>query len=921
MRKVLGGLIFLTLCAVQLLQAQDIQNMGFVLSNGLEIRSFLNAEGDVLPFPANKPLCSFLIAGERFTTADAEVEQEYGEFVLKFPGSLEARVQSLGGGNPGYKVRISFTNTAFDTVVLENLVPFGEAEDHVYITGKGPWSLARAYLFRKDQEPVNVILPDNAWEMGYVSFPLDDHQLQLAAIARRIEVKGGEKKRYETHLFPGGTVVFDIYAELFSGEWQQGLRLMFQDRYLHDLRVFKEELYEREDQKWIRSQYVMLEQFAWDREWFERFRNRYEIFEKLDAYEKHLGKIDVFGIWPTWPRLGLDPRNQWDLHQDLPGGLSALRAISDSLKKRDTRFFLAYNPWDESTRQSNPYTGLAALIQATNADGVVLDTRGRSNDELQRAADSVKSGVVMYSEGMAVPQDMPGIISGRVHNAIKMAPPLNLNKLIRPDFGIFRVLDVGEDVLHREIAVAFFNGYGSELNLFRPGRGDQYEDDLDFLGRTSLLLRQNSSAFQDKDWVPLYASSGSRTWVNKWQSGGKEVYTILSLDPQGFDELLIPCEPSTEKRYISLWRHEELTPGNAPRGSLLPVQTKPYLNRYSGTRWEGSLDCVAVFPRLLQAERKGDSLFVQSDKMGVLKVWAGNPSYQTPVYSEEDRQLVVSLTKLFKTRREKLVIQLLDDGELLDELILEGPGSIPWLISRKEKSRLRTREAEGMVLIPADSIGMTLVNNDNFIPYPRWPEKVYVDSFLMDIYPVTNLEYYRFMEATDYRPIDTTNFLKHWQHGKYPQGQENYPVVYVSYEDAASFARWKGKRLPSEAEWQLAAQGTDGRQWPWGNEFHGTKCNNAFGRPTPVDAFERGASLYGVVDLVGNVWQMTHDLYFNGNYYFNIIRGGSYFNPQSSWWYIKGGPQPLQKTQLQLLVAPSYDRSETVGFRCVRDVR
>jgi len=144
--------------------------------------------------------------------------------------------------------------------------------------------------------------------------------------------------------------------------------------------------------------------------------------------------------------------------------------------------------------------------------------------------------------------------------------------------------------------------------------------------------------------------------------------------------------------------------------------------------------------------------------------------------------------------------------------------------------------------------------------------------------------------------------------------------VYVSYEDMKAYATWAGKRLPSQAEWQLAAQGTDGRKWPWGNEFHGTSCNNSFGRPTPVDAFPKGKSPYNVMDMVGNVWQMTGDMYFNGNNYFSIIRGGSYFNPESSWWYVKGGPQPLDKTQIMLLVSPGYDRSPTVGFRCAKDV-
>jgi formylglycine-generating enzyme required for sulfatase activity len=146
-------------------------------------------------------------------------------------------------------------------------------------------------------------------------------------------------------------------------------------------------------------------------------------------------------------------------------------------------------------------------------------------------------------------------------------------------------------------------------------------------------------------------------------------------------------------------------------------------------------------------------------------------------------------------------------------------------------------------------------------------------------------------------------------------------VVYVSIEDARAYAEWSGKRLPTEVEWQYAAQGTDGRLWPWGEEFHGTKCNNSFERPTPVDAFPKGRSPFKVEDMVGNVWQLTNDVYDNGSYRFVIMRGGSYYNPASSWWYVKGGPQPLDKTQMLLMVSPGFDRSATVGFRCVVDAK
>ncbi|MBD3411156.1 MAG: SUMF1/EgtB/PvdO family nonheme iron enzyme, partial [Ignavibacteriales bacterium] len=78
---------------------------------------------------------------------------------------------------------------------------------------------------------------------------------------------------------------------------------------------------------------------------------------------------------------------------------------------------------------------------------------------------------------------------------------------------------------------------------------------------------------------------------------------------------------------------------------------------------------------------------------------------------------------------------------------------------------------------------------------------------------------------------------------------------------------------------------------------------------------------FGVADLVGNVWQMTNDVYDDVTYYFQILKGGSFFKPTSSWWYVEGGPHNVRRQQMLLMVSPGYDRQATVGFRCVKDAK
>jgi formylglycine-generating enzyme required for sulfatase activity len=902
------------------LRSQTIRKIYLSYDAGLNADSITLSDNSNLIFKRKKPVLSFLLDEKIINTGRINAGVENSAFLLSVDSKLKLTLKSTDSTQVVWDCE--FRNISGDTITIGNVVPFGSDNESVNITGMGPSDLARAYLFRPGYRPLRVILPDNAWELGYTSFKINDTS-SLCAVSRRLITNRGEKRRYTTVLPPNATVNFRVWFEIYRGEWQNGLRTMFRDKYLYDLEKFDNSLYNRKDLAWIRECYIIVLQMAWDREFFDRNTGRYTYPEVLKKGMRQFGKIDIYGIWPTWPQLGLDQRNQWDLYRDLPGGTAQLRNFIRLSHQNDTRFFISYNPWDKSTREEDHFIGMAQLIKETEADGVVLDTQGSSSLDLQSAADSVKKGVIMYSEGMAVPEDMPGIISGRVHNAIYLSPELNLNKLIKPDFSIFRVCDVGEDLIHREIAIAFFNGYGTELNMFRPGgRDDAYRADLEYLARTTLILRQNNDAFLDLNWTPLLETTVDDVFVNKWSSGEKNIYTILNMRYAGTSGKLFSTAADSSKHYLSLWYHEDIIPFSANGSTSITVKTEGWPESVSGTRKEGSVDCIAELPLLLKSSIAGDSLRISSSVPGRLLIWKGNPSYEAD-YKEFKlhSDTVVSVKGLFGYHEGKIVLQLLENKCLRDENIVYSEGGKPWLVSKLTRTDRTGKLLDNMVLIPGTDFSFSVTAEDDFVPYPPVSGLlVRVDSFLIDKYPVTNAQYYEFISKSGYKPVDTTRYLRHWEYGIYKPGTETYPVVNISYEDMTAYAKWAGKRLPTQAEWQLAAQGNDKRLWPWGNEFHATFCNNAFGKFTPVDAFPKGGSPYGVMDMVGNIWQMTNDMYFNGSYYYTIIRGGSYYRPESSWWYIKGGPQPLDKTQMMLLISPGFDRNATVGFRCVKDI-
>jgi gamma-glutamyl hercynylcysteine S-oxide synthase len=203
-------------------------------------------------------------------------------------------------------------------------------------------------------------------------------------------------------------------------------------------------------------------------------------------------------------------------------------------------------------------------------------------------------------------------------------------------------------------------------------------------------------------------------------------------------------------------------------------------------------------------------------------------------------------------------------------------------------------------------------------------KEIDIKMFLIDRCPVTNLQFKRFLDASGYRPPDDHNFLKAWKDGMYPEGWAKKPVTWVSIEDARAYAAWAGKRLPHEWEWQYAAQGTDGRPYPWGTKEDAAAIpKHESGRdlrpPTDVDAFPKGASPFGVMDMVGNVWQWT-DEYRDEHTRSAVLRGGSYYRPSGSGWYFPQNTK-LDQHGKYLLMAPSKDRSAMIGFRCAADIQ
>ena len=204
---------------------------------------------------------------------------------------------------------------------------------------------------------------------------------------------------------------------------------------------------------------------------------------------------------------------------------------------------------------------------------------------------------------------------------------------------------------------------------------------------------------------------------------------------------------------------------------------------------------------------------------------------------------------------------------------------------------------------------------------------VFLDNFYIDMHPVTNAQFARFLEVTGYRPSDgeAHRFLAHWRHGACPPGLADHPVVFVARDDALAYCKWAGKRLPTEAEWEKAARGTDGRRYPWGKTKPDTTHAN-FGRRNhgtmSVRAHPQSASPYGIEDLSGNVCEWCQDVYDESFY-----ARGPVHNPRNtvrtkdSTFVLRGGSWFFDEKSLRTYertARPPLYRASYVGFRCVR---
>jgi formylglycine-generating enzyme required for sulfatase activity len=642
--------------------------------------------------------------------------------------------------------------------------------------------------------------------------------------------------------------------------------------------------YDRPELAWGQRSFIQPQMMVEERTFYDPVAGKYTVDRYLADLEARYGGIDAVLIWPVYPNIGIDNRNQHDMLRAMPGGLDGVRSMVADFHRRGVRVLFPVMPWDTGTRPEGVPLWVAAArdMKLIGADGLNGDTMSGLGIEYRKAAEEIGYPLVLQPENRL--KD-PAMIKWNTMTwgywKYQPVPVVSKYKWIEPR----HMVNVCERWARNRtdgLQSAFFNGVGYETWESVWGIWNQLTPrDAEAVRRIAMIYRAVPELLVSPEWqphVPTPQREGG-IYASRFPGEKQTLWLLVNRsdrDAQG-EQLQVPA--AAGMRYYDLWRGVELKPAVSGPSATLSFE--------------------------IEAHGYGAVLAVEGPQMpekldALLRRMAARADIRLGSLSAQWKPLPQRIVDIPRTKP-----------------VPEAPEGMVLIPSGKFRFKV-----SGVVIEGGDEPGVDVQYPWEDAPRRHHDRELEIASFYIDKYPVTNAQFKRFLDTSGYKPKDNYNFLKDWKDGTYPAGWERKPVTWVSLEDARAYAAWANKRLPHEWEWQYAAQGTDGRLYPWGNQpdpeaTPKPESGPELRGPTDVDAYPRGASPFGVMDLQGNVWQWT-DEFVDDHTRAAVLRGGSYYRPSGSNWYFPQTTNLLQH-QRYLLMAPCKDRAGTLGFRCVAD--
>jgi len=639
---------------------------------------------------------------------------------------------------------------------------------------------------------------------------------------------------------------------------------------------------------WTLTSYMQPQVFPFDRYLYNPDTKSYTVGRYLDDLKTRYGGIDAVLMWPVYPQLGVDDRNQFDMWRSMPGGLDGVANLTAQFHAHGVKFLWPELPWDTGTHREplSDAETFAKLLSQTGGDGLNGDTMSSFDEEFYTESTKMGHSIALEPENGGSDDALNYTTMGWGTWFSNGAPVVDRFKFVSDGKYLTNVCNRFSQDKTKDLQAAWFNGDGIETwesvfgawNAITPYAGEG-------IRRIGRMLRQfgNDGFLQSPDWEPhtreVYQDG---IYASKFPLSSKNstVWTIVN---SGSEDNQASLTVSGSGKYYDCYHGTELTADELHPGT-------PNINglQVSFPIEASGFGCVYQTEEALSDDMKSFldemKIMTQRNLSSYDNVWTHLP------------QEIVEIPAT--------------------DLALEAPvGTV--LVPREENFHFDVTQIEQ----GSDEAGAGTQNPWEDHPQKRHSNFMAVGPFYMDKYPVTIANYSKYLDATGYRPADEHNWLKNWNGGYVaPVGMEDLPVTYVSMAEAQAYCSWKGARLPHSWEWQYAAQGSDSRLYPWGDEKDQTRFpeqHSDFLGPEPVTAHPSGDSPFGVSDLVGNVWQVT-DSFFDAHNRYVIVRGGSNYKPSGSSWYFADGLE-LNKHNKYFLFDDTYERAGTLGFRCVVD--
>lgn len=619
--------------------------------------------------------------------------------------------------------------------------------------------------------------------------------------------------------------------------------------------------YERPGGAWGARCFTVAQVWLWDELLYSFAEHRFTPERLLRDAQQRFAGLDGVVLWHAYPVIGIDDRNQWDFYRDVPG-LAGPNGLVAALQAAGLHVFVDYNPWDTGTRRgADDVSELADVVTYLGADGVFLDTLKKAEPELVERLERARPGIVLEGESkLAVERTEDHVSSWAQFFADSPVPGV-----LRAHWYERRHMQHHVRRWHRdhsaELQSAWLNGVGIMVweVVFGVWVGWSARDAAT-VRRMVTVQRAATDLLLEGEWTPLaelqpqahahgvYASRFTRDGVSLWAlvNRSEEHYTGPVLPPGAdFD---------------------------GTHGAVVDVTG-------GGTRTETAADGVR-----LTVPGRGVAAVVQLDPGTDEPAWLA-PLLRDMAGLDHDDDASFPHRLAHRVRTAPAILRHEADPDQDAVVVPAGPYVLT--------VRYRARET-GMYQ------GAPYVDEWKPLPPRLHDARTLQRDGVLDTAvavarrEVSNAEYARFLNESGYHPRHGHRFLAHWPapvptaplvdraEWTPPRGREDEPVTYVDLDDARAYCAWRGGRLPTEDEWQLAAPG--------------------FARRRPA------------------VWSWTESEHSDGRTRFVMLKGGSEHGADGSDWYFDGGVQEPDFTAKLLLPGLGLARSAAIGFRCAWEV-